>query len=479
MHSDVLVQAQQLLQTGQAEAALRLLEPQLLGGREADSGHLLGLDAYVRLGRREEGLRLLTHAASLRGSDPAMLDGLAFFARQLDRHELSNQLYRQAAESAESDANLWYNLATSERSLGRLAAAAEACERALALDPRDFACLLMRSELHRGTADKNNVAELQQRLRQAGKPQERLFLAFALGKELHDLERYPEAFEAFALGCRIRRQTLSYDVGQDERKIERIRTEFNSTPHGYAPLQSRAEHVFIVGLPRSGTTLTERILSALPGVRSNGETENFSAALLAHASSQGSDIFERCAKADFEAVGVEYARRASASETAQTIIEKLPLNYLYLGAIAAALPDARIVWVRRRPVDSCFAMFRTLFAAGYPFSYDFGDLARYYAAYHRLMTHWEALLGQRLFSIDYETLVAEPQVVGSALAQHCGLPWREDALDITQNSTPSLTASAAQVREPIYGRSAGVWRKYANQLSPLVAELERLGVEAR
>ena len=151
-------------------------------------------------------------------------------------------------------------------------------------------------------------------------------------------------------------------------------------------------------------------------MRSNGETANFSRALLDAARGDG-DVFARAAAADPAAVAAGYARLAEPGAPAGRIIEKLPLNYLYLGAIARALPEAKILLVSRSPLDSCFAMYRTLFAAGYPFSYDLGDLGRYYAAYQQLMDHWRGALGGRLHEIVYEELVREPLRSGARIAQ--------------------------------------------------------------
>jgi hypothetical protein len=230
-----------------------------------------------------------------------------------------------------------------------------------------------------------------------------------------------------------------------------------------------------VGLPRSGTTLVERILTGLPGVRSNGETDNFSRALLAAARGPG-DVFQRAAAADPHTVAADYARFANPGSLAERIIEKLPLNYLYLGAIHRALPEARILLVQRSALDSCFAMYRTLFAAGYPFSYDLKELGRYYAAYEQLMNHWRRVLGSRLHEIIYEELVREPQRVGAAIAKSCGLTWSDAAIDIQKNRSASLTASAAQVRRPIYGSSSGRWRHYRAHLEELIATLRAKAV---
>jgi tetratricopeptide (TPR) repeat protein len=475
---DRLAAARARLAEGQAEAALALLRDELQGAASVGPAHALALDVLLRLGRRREAGELFDAACALQAPSPDALDALAFYAQRLDRHEASNALYRRATQAAPHDAQLWYNLATSERSLGRLSAAAEACDRALALDPRRFAAALLRSELLRATPQANHVNELQARLAEDIGEAGRMFVAYALGKELQDLGRYDEAFAAFALGARTRRRSLRYDIAEDERKLARIRAAYGDPAPPSAPPRAPARHVFIVGLPRSGTTLTERILGALPGVRSNGETDNFATALLGAAPAEGGDVFARCARADAAAVASGYENLAAPEGEAGSILEKLPMNFLYLGAIARALPDARIIWLKRRPLDSCFAMFRTLFGQAYPFSYDFADLARYYAAYAALMDHWRVALGERLLAVDYEALVAAPAAVAPELARHGGLPWDAGALEITRNRSASLTASAAQVREPIHDRSAGLSRRYERHLRPLAEHLRRAGVMA-
>jgi hypothetical protein len=175
-------------------------------------------------------------------------------------------------------------------------------------------------------------------------------------------------------------------------------------------------------------------------------------------------------------VAAHYERLARSGASRGTIIEKLPTNYLYMGAIRRALPAAKILLVTRSPLDSCFAMYRALFGEAYPFSYDFDELARYYSAYARLIDHWRAILGDAIHEVVYEDLVRKPGLVGAALAHHCGLTWTAEATDIRSNRSVSLTASAAQVRRPIYGSSSGRWRHYRPHLTPLIAALRRHGV---
>jgi hypothetical protein len=197
---------------------------------------------------------------------------------------------------------------------------------------------------------------------------------------------------------------------------------------------------------------------------------------LAAAPPTGSDVFARAAASDPDAVATRYARLAEGDAGSDKVIDKQPMNYLYLGAIRRALPDSKLVLVSRQPLDSCFAMYRTLFASAYPFSYDFEDLARYFAAYERLISHWRASFGDTLHEVRYEELVREPARACAAVAEYCGLQWDPRALEVHERASVSLTASAAQIRRPIYGSSSGRWLHYRSHLQPLVAALRRLGV---
>jgi tetratricopeptide (TPR) repeat protein len=411
-------------------------------------------------------------------------DGLAYVSMGLGRHDRANALYQRATQISPQEPRFWYNLACSERSLGRLVEAEAACDRAISIDPAQYPTHLLRSELRVQAPDANHIPELQAQLARPNlDDRARMFLGYALAKELDDVRRFDEAFYWFSAAAKVRRSRLSYDVATDERKLRRIAEAFSSDSFVTLPDPSvssarpidSSRYIFIVGLPRSGTTLVERFLTGLPGVRSNGETDYFSRALLA-AARGGGDVFQRAAAADQHAVAADYTRRAHAGVGCEHIVEKLPLNYLYMGAIHRALPDAKILLVTRSPLDSCFAMYRTLFGEAYPFSYDLEELGRYYAAYMRLMNHWRAVLGEHVHEIVYEDLVREPRRLGATVAQYCGLTWADTAVDIQNNKSVSLTASAAQVRRPIYGSSSGRWRHYQRHLEVLIATLRRHGV---
>jgi Sulfotransferase family len=262
----------------------------------------------------------------------------------------------------------------------------------------------------------------------------------------------------------------------DEKKLSRIMEVFSDAqPITVWRAADSPGIIFIVGLPRSGTTLLERILTRLDGVVSNGETENFSRALFAEASAQAADAFARAAGANFDRVGRGYVKLASHPASVK-VIEKLPLNYLYLGPIRRALPAASAILLNREPLDVCFAMFRTLFGEAYPFTYDFTDLARYYAAYARLINHWRTVLGGWLIETHYEKLVSLPAQEGARIARATGLDWDPSAIEIHRSGGVSMTASASQIRRQIYQSSVGKWRHYRGHLTPLIAALRSNGV---
>jgi tetratricopeptide (TPR) repeat protein len=466
----------------QLEEALRRAQSLVRGVRVCRPEHGLLASVLLKLGRAADAEQVVSSALALETGPADAYDGLAFVSWSLGQHERANELYRRATELAPGDPRFWYNLACSERNFGRLIEAEAACDRAIAIDAGQYPSYLLRSELRVQTATANHIADLEALLSQrADDHRARMFLGYALGKELDDLERFDEAFRCFESAARTRRERLDYDVAIDERKLHRIAEVYDpgslraAARPGPPGAVDSSRFIFIVGLPRSGTTLLERILTGLAAVRSNGETDNFSHALLAASQGDG-DVFARAARADPAAVASEYARLALAGPEAPTVIEKLPLNYLYVGAIRRALPAARILLVSRDPLDSCFAMYRTLFAAGYPFSYDLRELGRYYAAYARLIRHWRSALGEHLHEVRYGELVREPRRIGAQVARHCGLIWDDAAVDIQQNKSVSLTASASQVRRPIYGSSSGRWRRYERHLGELISTLSEHGV---
>jgi tetratricopeptide (TPR) repeat protein len=472
------LEAYRLMRAGNYSAALPLAERAVVGKNACVPAYGVLVSILLQLGRASDAESVLHRVEGFTTGTADAYDALAWFSLVLRDHERANRFYRRATAIEPQTATYWYNLACSERSLGRLTEAEEACDRAIAADPKQYPSYLLRSELRVQTSATNHVEALQRLLARADlEHQGRMFVGYALAKELDDLQQFDQAFNWFSESARTRRSRLQYDIGADEHKLRRIAAVYAEPARdGGGGRVDSSRYIFIVGLPRSGTTLVERILSGLPGVVSNGETENFSHSLLEATPAGSADIFARAALAPAQAVAAGYARRADGPASNAKIIEKLPMNYLYVGAIRQALPDARVILLRRSPLDSCFAMYRTLFREAYPFSYDFDELGRYYAAFEQLVQHWRTLYGHWVHEVVYEDLVREPLRVGARIASHCGVPWSDTAIEIQNNAAVSLTASASQIRRPIYGTSSGRWRHYRSHLGALAESLRRHGV---
>ena len=237
--------------------------------------------------------------------------------------------------------------------------------------------------------------------------------------------------------------------------------------------------IFVLGLPRSGTTLVDRILSSHSSVDSMGEITDFAQTMTRLCwSLDKRQLLETSVRVDPDRLGQSYVRSvASYGSNAPFFIDKTPINFLYIGLIAKALPGASIVHLRRHPVDSCLSMYRNLFQSGYPFSYDLNDLADYYIAYDALMKHWRSVFPGIVLDVSYEELVDDQERVSRDIVAHCGLEWEPGCLEFDRNTAPVATASAAQVRNPIYRDALARWQRFETWLSPLIERLRKAGVE--
>ncbi len=437
------------------------------------------IQALLKTGDTARALAALESLERDAGDDVNVLQQTGQLYTHTNRHADAARAFARAAVLAPSNPGVLYNLATARIALGELAEAERLLDKVIALNPHDYDAYYNRTTLKRQTRDSNHIAEMERliagSLRNAGGVVQ---LGYALSKELEDTGEHARSFAYLKRGADARRRMLSYKVESDLAAMAEIARVFDadlfSKPR---PGHTAAKPIFVLGLPRSGTTLVDRILSSHSRVESRGESTDFALALMATAGEGGGKqgLIQRSAGLDFVQLGAAYAQRQG--ESAHRLIDKTPLNFLYIGLIALALPDAAIVHVRRDPMDVCYAIYKTLFRMAYPFSYDLNDVGRYYLAYRALMAHWEKVLPGRLVTIDYEDLVADQETTSRKLVAAGGLDWEEACLAFESNASPSLTASAAQVRQPIYKSSVGLWRNYARELEPLAAILRCGGVE--
>lgn len=374
-----------------------------------------------------------------------------------------------------------FNLASSCVALGEHQRAQALFDAVIERDPDDAAAWLNRSLLRPATQASNHTAAMMALLSRCSPGDKaQVPLCFALAKEFEDMGDHAQSFAFLERGAHARRASLAYRVENDIAAMDQIKRSFDSRAMANAPNPDPDESsIFVLGLPRSGTTLVERILASHSEVGSLGEVNNFAFALMKLAAGAGSklDLIARSATLPFAQLGQLYRHSGASLCARRRVINKTPENYLYLGLIRHALPGARIIHLRRHPLDSCFAMYKTLFRMGYPFSYSLEDVGRYYLAYHSLMTHWREVMPDGFFEVDYEAVVRSQEASSRDLIAYCGLDWQDACLDFHRNTSPSATASAAQVRRPVYQTSIARWRAYATQLEPLADFLTANGID--
>ena len=446
----------------------------------ANLGH-----AQVALGLPEDALGSYRVALTQRPNDPQLHVHLAHVYSSLNRTQEAIESCRRACALQPAFAEAHAALAVGLLEAGRIDEARQEFERAIALDPREaryFRGLTICTELTEGdthlVAMQNlaaNVATLADK--------DAVQLHYALSKTLGDLGKHEEAFVHLLQGASLHRRTLAYDEEQELGSLRRAATLF--TPEIMLRGRGRGidsqRPVFIVGMPRSGSTLVEQILASHPQVAGLGEVDAFEASvrsvisdtsLLPGAIGEMKDVQMR-------ALGHAYMDRIDGLLSflphalgVTRVTDKKLDNLIYVGLIHLALPNARIVHTKRDPIDTCLSCFSLLFKE-MEYTYDLAELGRRYHAYQKLMAHWhEVLTPGTILDVNYEDLVANPEMETRRLVAHCGLDWDPSCLAFHTSERPVRTASVVQVRRPIYRTAIGRWRPDESILRPLLTSLK-------
>jgi tetratricopeptide (TPR) repeat protein len=382
-------------------------------------------------------------------------------------------------------ADLYFNLGASLQFAGRFADAEDAYERAITLRPRLYKAHSALSLLRPQTPARNHLQRLQSLPSAVLSPQDQLHLGHAIAKEQEDLQQYGDALRSLAWAKQAQAAQVAYSAKTDAALFAVIRQLFTADfCAAQVPACDSPEPIFIVGMPRTGTTLVEQILASHSQVYTAGELQNFPLLVKRMTHTPSADVIDietmlRSARLDMAAIGNQYidSTRPRTGHTTH-FIDKLPLNFLYVGLIKLALPNAKLICLRRDPMDTCVSNYRQLFATNfkyYYYNYDLLDCGRYFIEFDRLMRHWREVLPGAIYELPYETLVASPERVTRELLAHCGLPWEEQCLSFHQRKTSVATPSAVQVRQGIYTSSVNRWQRYGEALLPLYELLKSAG----
>ena len=455
------------------------------GGRAEYHAHRGRCLAMLR--QTDRALAAAERAMTLKPDDALSWDTIGVVLSQAGDHVRAADAFGRSARGRPEHPGYQFNLASSLKFIGDLEGAEQAYEAAIAADPTFHRAHWALANLRRQTPERNHVRRLEKLLPGSEADVDgQLYLRYSLAKEYEDLGQYPRAFDCWQTANQRKRASLDYDIAEDEALFAALRSQFRGLGQSPASGCSSEEPVFILGMPRTGTTLVERILSSHSQVHSAGELQNLGLLIKRGAATPSRRILDeqtirRGLALDPGALGRAYldSTRPGTGHTAH-FIDKTPLNFLLIGFIHRALPGARIICLRRHPLDTVLSNFRQLFAlqfSYYNYAYDLEDTARYYLMFDALMKFWDEELPGRVLRVDYESLVADQAGQSRRIVEHCGLAWEDACLEFERNAAPVATASAAQVREGVYTRAVARWRRYADQLAPARAILEAGGVE--
>jgi tetratricopeptide (TPR) repeat protein len=487
------------------EAALQL-EPELAEVRRSLA------DTYLKMNRPDDALREITQAVSqgqpslamrlsqgnilsaagrlddaiacfeqVLQAQPTLAPVLGSLARTLRRNgkfDEAIEAYRKLLSQDSDNVEAHFDLGTVFHDLGRTDAALKEFRKAVRLDADCAKAWHGIATVTKEAFTAEEVTSLLDRQQAADILQdERILLAFALGKQFENSGQHDEAAAQYQTGNPIRRAEFDFDIEDHLRTYDNLRTCFDAAffdMWSEAGLENKSP-IFIIGMPRSGTTLVEQILASHPRVHGAGERELLTDSILStFPITNGVDYTDTLGGAttdNFHSVAKRYLAGFAGVE-AEFVTDKMPHNFLNVGMIRILFPKASIVHCRRNPRDTCFSIYKHLFRANsHPYAYELSELARYYNAYEELMRHWESVLPGTIHSVDYEAMIDSQEQTTRELLDACGLEWDPACLEFHKHERPIATLSATQVRQPVYRGSVDAWKNYEKMLEPLLEVL--------
>lgn len=379
--------------------------------------------------------------------------------------------YFERAISIKSKASFYYNLGSSQTFSGQFDNARQSYEKAIELEPLFYQAHSSLSHLGGISIDNNHIARLKSVFMKLSHPDAQLHISHALARELEIVGQYQECFEYLEKAKQKKRAKLHYNFEQDRVLFNDLKTLFSQTEiQNKTNLNSsQSQPIFVVGMPRSGTTLIERVLTNNSIVKSAGELQEFGLALkqLTHTAGRyilDPDTIKAAANIDFAQLGRTYIDSLNAVVAPeQRFVDKMPLNVLYSGFIAKSLPKSKTVCVIRNPMDTVWGNYKQMFSLNdpyYNYSYDQSSIAQFYCEFVQLAEFWQSIFPNQFKIVYYDEFVKQPEIIGKQVVEFCDLEFELDMLDITQNKSAVATASSVQVRSKINTKSLGQWRRF-------------------
>ena len=472
------------IETRQLDIALKALETAVeLDSSQSEYWGFLAI-VYYQIGNMTKAERAVWEAQKLGSDKSYVLHPIAHVLSTLGHFKEAIENLKKATQISPNNSIYHRALGVCFLETGDLAAAQQSLNQAVTLNEYDAESWWTLSSLVK--AKDNALADKLSSIMKENKvdPRQLAFLGYAAGKLFEDTQSWDKAFEAFKCGAVAKRSIVNYEQFQAQKTFESLknicteRWSKTSVHEGDGPAP-----IFIIGQPRTGTTLVDRIISSHSLVHSAGEPLQMVMSLREITGTRSNEfISAELINKSKNVTGADLAASylsglASLRGTTPYFIDKFPMNFMIVGFIVKAFPKAKIIHVTRGPADTCFAVFKQIFEEVYQHSYDQREMAEHYVMYRNLMEHWHNILPGKIFDVSYEDVVADNEGQARSLMEFLGLDWEDSCINFEENSSAVVTASAAQVREKTHNRSIGRWKKYEKQLAPTLDILKSAGIE--
>ncbi len=441
---------------------------------------------YALKGEKQRVELLCEQAMKLKPQQALTLDTIGSAFSRIGLHAKSLLLFQQAVDKDPDNASFVYNLGAASRFMGDFNCARSCYEKVIELNPHFYKAHSALSGLGGISNQSNHISRLQSLITDDLAADDLLHLCHAIASEYEALKNYDCAFEYLKKAKQKKKLQLNYQFADDLANFDALIASFNTVNKLPSSHCLSKEPLFVVGMPRSGTTLVERIISNHEKVFSVGELQNF-AVLLKKISQSSSrkvldpETIKAAEDIDYSLLGEQYIQSTRLlTGSTEKFVDKMPLNVLYAGFIIEAMPNAKIICLDRNPLDTIISNFRQLFAVNfsyYNYAYSLLDTAKFFVEFHKLRQFWQSRYPDNFLVVNYQQLVSNSEVEAKKIISFCGLEWQENCLNIESNKSPVATASAVQVREPIHGRSIGRWKHYEKYLDEVKLILDQANIK--